>query len=181
MNLERIYILTGPINSGKSAFLSQLAEALRAEGILPGGFIADKHFTESGDLSYHIRDVQTARSLPLSSGKYTEGWIMIGKFYFNPGAIALWSELLSGIKNGSANLIIIDEIGPFELEDMLWAGAISYLLTATNLPMIWVVRSGLVKPVLTKWHIQKPVIIDIKGTTVQQAAKQILSKLAVNH
>lgn len=179
--LPRIFIITGKTGGGKSTFLSQIVSALQEAQIRIGGFIADKHSTENHDYFYELRDVQSGKSIPLSSKNYTEGWIRIGKFYFNPGAIAFWSDLLSGLKNKSADLIVIDEIGPFELEDMMWAGAISYLLAATDLPMIWVVRTGLVEPVLNKWRISKPVIIDINKDSVSQAVKQILSKLAANH
>ena len=179
--MNRIFIVTGPTNSGKSRFLGQIVSALQAAKIRVGGFIADKHFTENHDYFYELRDVQSGKSIPLSSREYTEGWIRIGKFFFNPGAVAFWSELLSGLKNKSADLIVIDEIGPFELEDMMWAGAISYLLAATDLPMIWVVRTRLVEPVLSKWRISKPVIIDINKDSASLTVKQILSKLAAKH
>jgi nucleoside-triphosphatase THEP1 len=179
--MNRIFILTGPIGGGKSTFLGGVVKALQDEGVMIGGFVADKHFTESGDLSYRIRDVQKDRSVPLSSASYVEGWIRIGRFYFNPGAIALWSDLLAGLKSGNTDLVVIDEIGPFELDDLMWAGAITYLLTATDLPMIWVIRYGLVDQVISKWNISKPVIMDIKVISVPLAVKQILSKLAVSH
>jgi nucleoside-triphosphatase THEP1 len=179
--MNRIFILTGPVNSGKSTFLSRIISALQTAQIRVGGFIAEKHFSENQGYSYLLRDVQSGKSVPLSSQKFTEGWITMGKFYFNPGAIALWSDLLSGLKNKSVDLIVIDEIGPFELKDLLWAGAISYLLASTDLPMIWVVRTSLVEAVVSKWRIRTPVIFDIKKDSALLAVKQILSKLAATH
>jgi nucleoside-triphosphatase len=179
--LPRIFIISGEINSGKSTFLGGVVIALQLQRTVVGGFIADKHFRGNGDFSYVIRDVQTGRSMPLASKESTEGWVKTGNFYFNPQAVAFGNELLAPSQHKDSSLIIIDEIGPFELEGKMWADGVSRLMTTTRLPMIWVVRSGLVDQVISKWNISKPVIMDIKVLSVPLAVKQILSKLAVSH
>jgi nucleoside-triphosphatase len=179
--MNRIFIVTGPTGSGKSVFLSQLVTALQAEKIRISGFVADKHFPADRDYFYEIRDVQSGRSIMLSSREPAEGWLKTGNFYFNPLAVAYGNELLTGLQNRDTDLIVIDEIGPFELEGRMWAGAVSRLLAETDLPMIWVVRYGLVEQVIRKWDLRRPVLIDIDRNSASQTVKKILSKLAASH
>ena len=179
--MNRIFILTGPVNSGKSTFLDQLAVALQDERIRLAGLIAKKHWEGERDVTYFIRDIQEGGSLPLSSGTDTEGWLKTGSFYFNPDAVAFGNELLKNAAKELNDIVIIDELGPFELENKMWAEAITSLLVKTDLPMIWVVRTSLLDEIIKKWDITDPVIIDITKTSVRQAVKQILSKLAASH
>ena len=75
------------------------------------------------------------------------------------------------------DLLVIDEIGPFELNDKIWAAAISGLCKNPCCYMLWVVRRTLVDQVKGKWNLQNAVIIDTDRVQVDQAEGMILADL----
>jgi nucleoside-triphosphatase THEP1 len=73
------------------------------------------------------------------------------------------------------DLVVVDEIGIFELEGKVWADAVSLLVSKSDTYMIWVVRDTILEKVIRKWDLQDPVILDIKKVSIGQAEKRILS------
>ena len=73
------------------------------------------------------------------------------------------------------DLVVVDEIGIFELDGKVWADSLSFLVRESQSNMIWVVRDTLIEKVIRKWNLQKPVIIDIERVSIVQAEKTILS------
>ena len=92
-------------------------------------------------LVYEIQNIQTGKTLPLASRGFIENWNKTGNFYFNPEAILFGNKILTDpglIKN---DLIVLDEIGPFELDGKIWADSVSHLIITSDCPMILVVRN----------------------------------------
>ena len=143
------------------------------------GILAKGMWRNGQKLVYEIQDIQTGKTLPLASRAFIDAWNKIGNFYFNPKAILLGNKILTDPKLITNDLIVLDEIGPFELDDKIWADSVSLLLITSDCPMILVVRNKLVKKVIQKWKLQKPDIIDIEKVSVRQAEKRIVSKLGL--
>jgi len=115
-------------------------------------------------------------SFPLSSRDYVRGWNKTGNFYFNPEAIKFGNEILNDSQIFSKDIIVIDEIGIFELEGKIWADSVSRLIKKKVRDMIWIVRDTLVEKVIGKWDLNGPVIIDIDKVPVEDAVKMILAR-----
>ena len=75
------------------------------------------------------------------------------------------------------DLVIVDEIGPFELDGKIWANSLTRLLDRQCCALLLVVREQLITEVIQKWKLNDPVIIDIEQTKNDQAAAIISSKL----
>jgi len=170
-----IFIITGKPGSGKTTFLAQLSERLLEHNLSISGFLAKRSVADEQQQIYEIHLFNTGKSISLASREAVNGWIKMDHFYFNPEALKSGNKILTDSLNNENDLIIIDEIGIFELKDKIWADSVSLLVSKSKANMIWVVRDTLIEKVKHKWNLLDPVIIDIKNVSIRQAEKRILS------
>jgi nucleoside-triphosphatase THEP1 len=172
---KSVFIITGETGSGKTTFLLELIEELRGESLSIAGFAALSVPEDGPSGSFNILDLVSGKILPLASRRFTEGWKQYGKFYFNPAGILLGKNILEDpmiIKN---DLIVVDEIGPFELDGEIWADGLTRLLAGQNCSILLVVREQLVRQVMRHWSIKDAMVIEFGKLKPDQAATLILS------
>ena len=87
------------------------------------------------------------------------------------------AELKINPKINNNDLVVVDEVGPFELDGKIWADSITKQIMGGSSPLLWVVRRQLVGKVIGKWKLTDPVILDIAQYTVIQGLKSILLPL----
>jgi hypothetical protein len=73
-------------------------------------------------------------------------------------------------------MIVVDEIGIFELEGLIWADAVSRLIEKNVGFLLWVVRNTLVEEVIRKWDLKNPITIDIEKVSLPDAEKLIIGQ-----
>ncbi len=76
------------------------------------------------------------------------------------------------------DLIVIDEVGPFELDGKVWAESLTHLLGGQNYSVLLVVREQLVSRVIQVWNLEDAMIIEIGQVEPDQVAAAILSQTA---
>lgn len=139
-----VFLLTGPIQSGKSTEL--LNRYQNQKGV--GGFISlvvggKRHFYS---LSQKIK-------IPMESPENVIDLLSVGRFQFSKKAFSIaenWFE--DDLKSEQMKWMILDEIGPLELQDKGFSKLIStYLAKPPNPNGIFVVRESLIESVLAKW------------------------------
>lgn len=171
---NKVFILTGDPGSGKSSFLVCLVEILRNHGLLLAGFTAPSLQGSLPQRSYEFIVIGSGESIPLASESPTSGWQQVGKFWFNPEAISRGNNILSDPAICRSDLIVIDEIGHFELQGRVWAEAITGLCQKKCNIMLWTVRESLLERVIRHWKLEEPTIIKIEDHSPDKAAKILL-------
>src|SRR3989339_1089105 len=106
--IKKIYILTGEIKSGKTTKLMQWAAGKNIDGILQP-VIDDKRFI------YHIGS-RTLKILEDLESKHESELVTIGKYKFRKSVFDWSQNTLIDCLDKKLDWIIIDEIGPLELE-----------------------------------------------------------------
>jgi nucleoside-triphosphatase THEP1 len=157
-----------------------LTEKLLEHKLTIGGFIAVRSGTSDFEQSYDLQFFESRESLPLAKRENVRNWTKIGNFHFNPKAILRGNRILNDPQILNKDLVVIDEIGIFELEGKIWADAISHLVSKSEKMMIWVVRDTLIEKVIEKWSVQKSIIIDIQKVSIRQAEEKILSMFEIH-
>ena len=163
MQATMVILLTGETGSGKTMALQQILPELEKSGILVGGVLAPGRFPDSGPKEYDLELYPGGEKYFLSTRNKHKDWQVIGGFWFNPVAVEAGLRHLRCLPLKTFHLYLLDEIGPFELDGLLWAPKIPDLLNK-GIPMIWTVRSDIIQQVCSKWELKNPdIIIQEKG------------------
>lgn len=171
-----VFIITGKTGSGKTTFLLKLIEELRQNTLSIAGFAAISVPEDGPSGSYNILELVSGKILPLASGKFIYGWEQLGRFYFNPEGIRMGKNILEDPLINNNDLIVVDEIGPFELAGKIWAESLTRLLEGRSCSVLLVVRDQLVAEVIHEWKLQDAMIIDIEQSDPEKAALLIMSQ-----
>lgn len=172
---KSVFIITGETGSGKTTYLLKLIEVLRGKALSIAGFAALSVPDDGPSGSFNILDLESGKLHPLASRRFTEGWEQIGNFYFNPAGIRMGNSILEDPLIINNDLIIVDEIGPFELDGKVWAKSLTQLLIGQNCSVLLVVREQLVSRVIQHWRLEDAMIIEIGQTKPEQVATMIRS------
>ncbi len=145
--MKNLLILTGPVHSGKTTKLMQWAAGKKSiDGILQP-VIDEKRFI------YHI-GTRTLRALET---KDSNNAFVIGKYKFNI-EVFNWSQtVLLEVLNKNFDWLVIDEIGPLELEGKGLEPAISKIfneIEKLNGNILCVVRDSILEKFVEHYRLE---------------------------
>lgn len=119
---KKIFIVTGPVHTGKTTRLMHWAASqTKIEGIFQP-VIDDKRFI------YHIAS-RTLKSLEVPSSAKDENTIKIGNYRFSKDTFEWSKKILLDSSPKDLEWLVIDEIGPLELDGNGLEPAISSILS----------------------------------------------------
>jgi len=105
--------VTGRPGIGKTTAVTRAADAVSTRGISVGGFVSSEVREGGQRMGFVVRDLQSGETAWLA--RVGDGYPRVGKYrvlvdeFERVGVKAIYSAI------GSANLVVIDEIGPMEL------------------------------------------------------------------
>lgn len=171
---SQVFIIAGDPQQGKTGFVIKLIERLKKSGFIMGGFVAPGEFRNHRRHSFKLTDLKTGRSEPLCERVHVE--VSHGvPFTFYPDGQQFGKQLLDPENLKDCNIVVIDEIGPLELQGKGWAGSVADLLQNTSVKQIWVVRRSAVQQVIGKFGVTQAVVLDIETTSLEDAIRLITS------
>ncbi len=168
-----VFMITGEVHEGKTTFVEKIISLLRAKNIYVTGFLSKGHFYQGKRQAFSLYNISTERSVPLAKANEMEGWLKFRSFWFNPRALTLGNQILSFACKDSSDIIVIDEVGPMELDGQGWHTSLLKLSTLTSQVQIWVVRNSIIEEVIQKYELINPVIINI-GTNSPEAVLSLI-------
>ena len=161
MNKKRISIITGKKHSGKTSFLLKEIEKLKDSGIAVGGLVSIGSFRDNSRYDFKLQDISTGEKWAFLSREECKTCKKIGRFYINPKAFDFGNQVLENCLKNNIHTIVLDEIGPLELQNEGWAGIIPELLRS-DADLIFTVRKELLEEVVLKWKIKVDHLIEIE-------------------
>ena len=170
---SNVVIITGEIGSGKTTLISAISARLKASGVLEGGILASAVYENETKTGYKIQDVATGQEMQLSHINDTAGLARVGRYFFIPEAIDFGRAALSAERNRNSQIVLIDEIGAWELQGQGWAGSLNELIINCNMPLIITVRKSFLELVIENWMFQNPLVIEAKDAQVDSAMAEI--------
>ncbi|MCK4664523.1 MAG: DUF2478 domain-containing protein [Bacteroidales bacterium] len=173
----KIFIITGERHQGKTTFVRQIVTKLKEKEFSVKGFLSEAIFTDGERTGYVLKDIETNKSVEICNINGNSDWNKTGCYYFNPDGIQFGYDILDIKKIKNSDIIVIDEIGKFELNNEGWKKAIDNLLINSKIPMIWVVRKSLVSDVITKWNLSVVEIFDIKKNKIEDIIEKQVKKV----
>jgi nucleoside-triphosphatase THEP1 len=173
INRSPVVIITGDIRQGKTTFLKKVTEELRRENINLAGFLSMGTDRNGERIGFNLIDLKTSVSTELCTVNPSEDWVRYGSFYFNPEGLKKGTEILDTNNLEGADVVVIDEIGPLELNDKGWNKSIESICNNMQLIQIWVVRRTITKQVIRKWKTGNVYIADISTDTTNDVVRLI--------
>jgi len=114
INKRRIYVLTGDVNSGKSTVLRSWINQWNLDKVAICGIFTEALIKNGHKIGYDLIDVKTKKNYPLiRSSKFRNNW-SVGRYHFDRDGFTQLEE--SVINTSVGELLILDELGPLELE-----------------------------------------------------------------
>jgi nucleoside-triphosphatase THEP1 len=180
-NHNNIYLLKGAVQGGKTAFLSSMTELFQKEGITVGGFLSPGNTSEGKRSGFELRQIGTGIQVTMAGLQKKEHWFKYRRFWFNPMAFAQGEMWMEESLKKKVRVLVIDEVGPMELEGRGWAGTLDRLVKQNTTLQLWSVREQLVSQVLERWNIGSTQLIDMDIDTPLSAHKKLMASWLINN
>jgi nucleoside-triphosphatase len=139
--MRQLILWTGPKHTGKTTGVLQLVEAIRGEGLVVAGVVAPSIRRDGRLVGFRCVDLGTGKQAPLA--QLGRGHAQTGRFSFHHEGLQLGAQALSPEATRNADLILVDEYGPFELASGGWRKAVDRLMVCRGAPILMVVRQEL--------------------------------------
>lgn len=169
-----VFIITGEQGQCKTTFLYQMLGLLTGLHLNLRGVITPGHVRDGRRSGFTLVDLATGRHELLCSIDPSPGCEPHGRFFFRPEGLALGRRALSLPETVTTDLLIIDEVGRFELQGTVWAKDLDRLSELPHPPMIWTVRRRLLDTVIDRWSLRDPIVVNVGAAGVLSAAGEVM-------
>jgi len=169
-----IIILSGNVRDGKSSYLLRLSRLLESSRVSLAGIYSPSVRQEQDHVGYDLIDARTGRRHPLCRTTGRAGMPQVGPYYFLPEGLEFGRQALDLDRARETDLMIVDEIGPWELSGQGWAEPVARLILNSDVPMIWAVRDKLVEKAIEQWALTRPEVIRVDQTPLEEALKRVM-------
>jgi nucleoside-triphosphatase THEP1 len=143
-----INILTGPVHSGKTTFLKNAILVLKENNFAADGYLSEAAWKGQEFTGYDLIDLKNDLRHPFIRKQGQEDWQKIGPFYFIPGTLDLAKKIIRRCQK--ADLCVVDEVGPLELEGKGVWPALEEAFKIPGQNLLVVVRETLLKDIMDR-------------------------------
>jgi len=144
-NSYKLILWTGKKHSGKTTSAAGLVKVAHEEGIDVAGLLAPSLYRNDKLLGFDVLDVRNEKRVPLARRKAQTGKAV--RFKFSQDGLKLGNAALNAEAAKSADLIVIDEFGPLELNGRGWRKNVDSLIASSGALVLLVVRQELAESV----------------------------------
>ena len=173
MSRAPVVIITGERGAGKTALAAAVVECLRAAGSSVGGVLAPGTYRDGRRYSFDVVALPSGERRPLSSRDPLPGWIEEQCFWVDPAGYALGNAALAG---ADADVVVVDEVGPWELAGSGWAARLDALV-AGDVPLLLVVRSHCLFDVVSRWDLDPAAVVNVGGARAEEVAEVLVRRI----
>ncbi len=174
-----VIIVTGERGQGKTTWTRNVTDSLKKMNFRISGFLSPGVHNNEERTGFNILDLKTSAETELCTIHPYADRFRYGKYYFNPEGLAKGNEILRPENVEGNDLVVIDEIGPVELNDEGWAYSVNRLINYGRIPQLWVVRQSLVENVIKKWIKGDIYIFNINEDSPASGAEKIMEIISV--
>jgi nucleoside-triphosphatase THEP1 len=168
---RRCVILCGRTGSGKTTLAREVVARLREGGYTVAGILAPGLLQDGRRLGFDLIDLATGESTALAretadvEGPHAR-W---SRFAFSAEGLALGRRALGPDAEG-ADVVVVDEVGPFELAGGGWARSLDDLARDFHGSLLLVVRGTIVEAVQARWGASETVVRDVDQGSPERIA-----------
>jgi nucleoside-triphosphatase len=155
-----IFILTGPVHSGKTTLLERAVHKLKKDKVKVDGFLSKALREEQEVIGYDLFDLKEETAVPLLRRTGKREWQRVGSFFFLPSGLDKAERII--LRSKDAELSVVDEIGPLELYGKGFWPALKQVLFPPETAYLVVVREKILEDFLAVLERSQTKIFDVK-------------------
>lgn len=174
--MDEILLLTGDREVGKTYLCRSVVEEAKRRGFACAGVLSPPHIEGQEKVGISLMDVASGEERPLATAGDTRQGVRWGRYRFVPSSLEWGVRLLADAT--PCDLLVVDELGPLELEmgrglvpalDVLTGGGFSLALV--------VVRPALLGEIKERLQGRERDIVEVTLSNRDQLPTRILSRL----
>lgn len=170
---SNILIISGDYAQGKTNFIKNFLTSFEVKNLNLVGFYAPRILDQNETIGYDLVEINTGKPYPFLSLTPSDIKGDIGKFTVNADTLSRFQKNLS-ITYDQPTLIILDEIGKWELQEKGWFHTIQHLSQQSNVVQVWIVRNDFIPEILNRFQIPTSNVISIESP---EAAKTLFQQI----
>jgi general stress protein 26/nucleoside-triphosphatase THEP1 len=147
---RRPLILSGGIGAGKTQTALHIVQRLRQAGIRVGGIVAPRVIDRGRTVGYAALDLKSGEDQPFA--RSAPPGHPVGRFYVLSSALAFASDAID--RGLEEDVVVLDEVGRWELQGGGHAGSLRRILAADALPLL-LVRTTLLAEVVRTFGLEQ--------------------------
>lgn len=157
-NSTGLWLISGPSGSGKTTWCANVVAEARVLGLTLGGFICPAVIQDGKKIGFDLLNIASGEKRRLGTSSSENDKTTMGCWQMDEGVLAWGNEIIKGLRN--EDIIIIDEIGPLELEKSqgYWA-ALEFLDEGFYRTALVVVRPALLPVAQKRWPAARPLLL----------------------
>jgi len=172
---NNIIIITGQKATGKTRIATKLSEVLQSRGATVEGIVAPKILKNDIHLGYEIQDLNSGKRLPFAIKSKENPTERFGiPFKIQEDALVFGQSVLAKIGE-EADLVVLDEVGPLELQGKGWAEPITRIIDGREKPILLVIRKSLVDTFIQQWVLGQPLILNVEEIPNEEIISKVQS------
>jgi nucleoside-triphosphatase THEP1 len=156
-----IFILTGPVHSGKTTLLKKVVRELKEQKYRIDGFLSEAVREKEETVGYDLFDLKKERTIPLIRRTGKKEWQKIGSYFFIPQGLEEAEKII--LQGKEADILVVDEVGPLELSGRGYWPALKQVVFHPLNNFLLVMRINIVKDFLAMLGKSEVKIFDIKN------------------
>lgn len=156
---KNIIIISGRTGDGKTTLLAELVHLFQNHALRLSGTISPAVFEEGQKTGYRLINLADGKDCRLSSTLPGPGLINVGRFYFYPDGIDFGNRALTPDPDHLPDLMMVDEVGAWELQGQGWAPALHRLILEHDFPILLAVNENLTGKITEAWQFKDPLIL----------------------
>ena len=159
-----IFLLTGPVHSGKTILLRNVVQELKKQESQIDGFLSEAVLENNKIIGYDLFDLKEEKSIPFIRKDGKDEWQRIGVYFFIPQSLAEAEKIILRGKN--ADILVVDELGPLELSGKgLWP-ALKQIIYNNLKNCLLVIRSNILENFLEKFGTIEVRVFDVRDEEI---------------
>jgi len=174
-----IYILTGPVHSGKTTLLKKLSCELKKQKVRIDGFLSEVVLKNHKVIGYDLFSLREEKSIPFIRRTGDEEWEKVSSYFFIPESQTEANRVILGGRD--SDIFFLDEIGPLELAGKGFWPALRQVIFKPLTKYLLVVRINILKDFLEVLNQSNIIVFDIKNSEIfPQMIKEIKKTVLIN-
>ncbi len=158
-NSTGLWLISGPSGSGKTTWCANIVAQARALGMTLGGFICPAVIQDGKKIGIDLMNVTSGEKRHLGIYSRDNGIKTIGCWQMDESVLSWGNEIIVGLQD--EEIILIDEIGPLELEKGLgYRYALNFLDEGSYRTALVVVRPTLLPVAQERWSDARVLMLE---------------------